>query len=209
MNPKLLISVLCGYERHGWINPTLASVLLSTQRLPFLAMFALQTDTSPVERARNNAAKMAMDVGAEWLVMFDNDIEPPLNVFQVLEQAGKEHDVIALPYWGCLDGILAPMTVVKDGSGMRRIEPESGFQEVIRAGTGAMFIRRRVFEVLPKPYFAVRLSADGLSMTASEDYDFCDRARKRGFHIWTQGDFACEHLHQYQLGFLAQKLKKG
>jgi len=62
VNTKLLISVLCGSERHGWINPTLVQVLMNTQHLPYPVMVALQRDIIPVEVARNNAAKMAMDV---------------------------------------------------------------------------------------------------------------------------------------------------
>jgi len=200
---RILVSVLCGYERHGWLSPELVQVLLGFQRERQEVAISLNADTTPVERARNFSAQQALEFRADWLLMLDNDVQPPANVLRVLDGAGPAHDVICLPYWGVIDGLPAVHIVGENG----RFEPRSGFQEIKRGGTGAIFIRRRVLEKMPKPHFSMRLSKDGLQLLKGEDFDFCDRARELGFRIWTHGAFPVEHSHQFQLGYLAEHLR--
>ena len=200
---RILVSVLCGYERHGWLNPELVTFLMALAREKNEVVISLNTDTTPVERARNFSARQALELGADWLLMLDNDIMPQANILRVLDGAGPDQHIILLPYWGVLDGIPAIHVM---GENAVRVVPHSGFQEIRAGGTGAIFIQRRVLETLRKPHFSMRLSDDGLKVIMGEDFDFCEKARKRGFRIWTHGDFPVEHLHVFQLGYLAKAL---
>ncbi len=208
MGPKLLLSVLCrSVERGGWLSPELAMFLVKVQReTKYNLVTVLNSDCAPVQRARNIEAQRALEFGVEWLCMLDNDIVPPLNMLDVLDSAGPEHDVICLPYWGCLDGIPAILTIA--GPDNLRIQPGPRFVEISRGGTGAIFIRREVFVKMPMPHFEMRLSGDGLRIEIGEDYDFCNKVRALGCRVWTHGGFPVQHMHQLDLSFLGSQLRQ-
>jgi GT2 family glycosyltransferase len=213
MDVKVLICVLCGVERDGWINPALARWLAGLGLCGDLRLnLTFICEEKPVERARNLCAQYTLQTGAEWLLMLDNDMEPPPDILKVVSLAGPEHDIIGLPYYMGSSQLSALPTIATwrvEDDAMVRPKPGGGFVELSMVGSGGLFIRRRVLEALPVPHFRNVLSDDGLVFKQSEDIYFCCRARERGFRIWTHGDFPLEHLHQYKLGRLAATLAKG
>ena len=127
--------------------------------------------------ARNHLAKMALTEGFDFLLMIDDD-----HVFGA----------------GLLDDLLAHDVDIVGALCLQRAEPYSPFcfshehngvyetldlhkhepvlTEVAAVGTGAMLIRRSVFEAMPEPWFTV-------TQDSGEDMLFCKAAREAGFKI--------------------------
>jgi GT2 family glycosyltransferase len=120
-----------------------------------------------------------MEEDAEWLLMVDDD-----HVFapDLLERLlSHEVDIVAAlalrrdePYGPfCFVGTAGPGVYVP--ADLREHAPDDLLQ-VRAVGTGAMLIRRRVFETLPAPWFTI-------SEESGEDMRFCDAAHAAGLPI--------------------------
>jgi len=64
--------------------------------------------------------------------------------------------------------------------------------EVQRVGTGCILIKREVFENTKYPWFHIKTK--NRKMTMSDDYFFCDKARKSGYKIYVDMAVPCQHL---------------
>lgn len=202
---KIALAITCLAERDGWIHPDLACFLLVwTQRHTGPIHFV--RNYRPHHNARNQAVKLFMQGGQDWLFMVDNDTVPPDGVFELLRHLeGK--DVVAVPYpfytirGGKLtvtDCLFLPGSVDDIDMPTGKVAG-AGFTEVGAAGAGCLLVRRRVFETLEYPWF--RLAGD--ETDPAEDIDFCIRARKAGFKIWTTADYGrAEHFKTIPLSHL-------
>ena len=109
--PSVLIAVLCGMERHYWIEPSLYAASLAWQhdkrfRMAFQIIYGHQT----VEAARNAATEECINGKYDFLLMLDNDTQPMTAERQIINLM----DLPALD----LDIVSAPVPVIKtDGQG--------------------------------------------------------------------------------------------
>lgn len=55
--------------------------------------------------------------------------------------------------------------------------------EVDGVGTGAMLIRREVFETVPDPWFVGNRGNEFIPPGSGEDFNFCIRAKRKGFSV--------------------------
>ena len=78
---------------------------------------------------------------------------------------------------------------------MQKIEKE-GYNpfQVPQTGTGMMLIKRKVFEGIPKPYFAEPPDPFLEGETTGVDIYFCRKACKYGFEIWVHPDVSLIHI---------------
>ena len=67
-------------------------------------------------------------------------------------------------------------------------------------GTGCFLVARRVFEdeEMQKAPFERKLYLDG-RVHKGNDMSFCERARERGFEIWTHYGYPCRHFVEIDL----------
>jgi hypothetical protein len=89
------------------------------------------------------------------------------------------------------------LTIKKDDKWLLRWF--DGPLEVDGAGTGCMLIRRDVFEALGHPWFRWPEWIDeekGTLERMSDDIDFCNRARDKGFKVVAHGNVRCGHIKQ-------------
>jgi hypothetical protein len=102
---------------------------------------------------------------------------------------------------------------------------ENGLVKTARAGTGAMVIKREVFETLNnhtavikysddinggfgidpsyfRTYFntAVKTDEDGQTRFMSEDFDFCEKAKEMGYDIWCDTRINMSHIGNFEYG---------
>lgn len=69
--------------------------------------------------------------------------------------------------------------------------PSTGIHAYDAVGSGALLVRRRVFEALQYPWFEEgKTSPDALG----EDLYFCSKAREAGFSIWLDVDTRIGHM---------------
>ena len=161
MSQSIQISILCGEERHWWINPALcqASLLWVTSPkrrfdLEFLPARGFHTS----QEARNWATDEFLKRKRDFLLMIDNDTRPE-----------RDGACIDLPVMAALDLpiIGAPVPVVngqklyvnfyfQDGSQYRtpvwedfeKAQDTNGLVECDAVGGGAVMFRRDVLETL-------------------------------------------------------------
>jgi hypothetical protein len=199
--PRVLIDVLCGRERGGWINPLLTSRLFeSMSDSPALfrpVTYNLTFGVTPVDKARNQVVQRFLASDSAWLLMLDNDVIPPVQFLKAITDAEDDGKfVFGLPY-----------PIIKERGltlsvGHRTENPDiaalytnalpDGWTKVDYVGTGFMAIRRCVLEAIKEPWFE-------FTATVSEDFNFCRKAQAAGFHIWTNGAYICDHLHTCSL----------
>ena len=198
--PHVMVTVLSGHERRDWLHPYLSAAIMKAAFDPRIGMTYTPIHAiHPVDAARNVAVEENfLPSSAEYLVMFDNDIVPPMNWLDAVLTMPEDCDIAILPYW-----VWGPkqFTVLcfgrwEDG---QMIQPEPGtvkpgWNEGGAGGTGAMIIRRRVFESgkLERPFFKI-ISDAYRGQVMSEDVYFTGRCTEAGFKVYTNTNYPCSH----------------
>lgn len=198
---SLFVAILTGNERSYWLHPDLLQTCLRMtmwqQETGSQLSFTTVVGATPVDAARNTAVERMLESGAEWLLQIDNDVVPPLNCLAVLEQIG-DRKVFGLP---CAmahvpgDAFFAVGTRRGESYELHRtIAP--GWSEVDMVGTGCFFVHRDVLRAISAPWFeCVRVNG----IYSREDTGFCEKAKTKGFKVWTHSDFPCKHYHTVDL----------
>lgn len=166
-----------------------------------------------VATARNKIAQAAIDEGADYVLMVDNDVVLPEDV--LVNMTGDLKDV-CLGYYARrdADNIYRGRTSVckllqPDGSKYFNYPLESEYtaaelQELRRSGTkklqihgggmGCALINVDLFRQLNYPWYDWVNYADDNRGSLSEDLYFCERCRKKGIPIYTDTRAACGHI---------------
>ena len=166
-----------------------------------------------VATARNKIAQAAIDEGADYVLMVDNDVVLPEDV--LVNMTGDLKDV-CLGYYAHrdADNIYRGRTSVckllqPDGSKYFNYPLESEYtaaelQELRRSGTkklqihgggmGCALINVDLFRQLNYPWYDWVNYADDNRGSLSEDLYFCERCRKKGIPIYTDTRAACGHI---------------
>ena len=204
---KILVAVFTGPERAGWVNPGLTTALmrlaydprLQTSYVPVHAIY-------PVSAARNTAVnEFFLKSDCDVMVIFDNDVAPPINIADVICSMPPEAKIGVLPYWVWLPNEKHTMPCFGAWSDGVMIIPDPatlkpGWQEMGAGGTGCMSIRREVFTSgkLERPFFKIISTADK-GQVVSEDIYFTGRAAEVGYPTWVNVDHVCSHFHTIDL----------
>ena len=112
-----------------------------------------------VDKARNDACRRALAMGAGWLCMIDADMTfAPDSLLRILQTAYGSHpqlDVVGA--YANLRGDMGIPTI-DTGTGTWEIHyPGSGVMEVIRTGGAYLLVKRHVLERMPDPWFRMRV----------------------------------------------------
>jgi GT2 family glycosyltransferase len=132
--------------------------------------------------------------------MMDADTVPHRNPLDLVE---KDLDVIAFPYpvWRSDKSppISLSLSTLDAEKGLETVSLGGEPLEILWGGTGMMLIARRVLEHpgLRVP-FEYRYDENGIK-TWEEDADFCEKARKAGFKIWSALSYPCSHVKELDL----------
>ena len=157
--------------------------------------------------ARNNIAQKAINLGADYVLMIDNDVTPPKQALLWLLEEVKD---VQLGYYAhrnadnlytgrvsvCKLGPFnypleseftgAEMTDMKE-KGVRKIRIHGG-------GMGCALIKTDVFRVLPYPWYDWVNYNDKNRNMLSEDLYFCENCRKHNIPIFTDVRVGCGHM---------------
>lgn len=196
----------------GHINITLASHLIRwAKNFPRgVVNFFFTYKVQPVDRARNQIVDYFMkhqEMTHLWFI--DSDTIPPHDALErMIEQDfdiltgltpmlyhDKEKNV-----WGTFYNAFTPV-LDAEGKFIRTENPkiDGKLHEVMRCGGSCLLIKRGVFEKLEKPYFNFILRDDGIEHVKSEDVNFCDKARDKGFKIMADTSIICNHHKEVML----------
>ena len=166
-----------------------------------------------VATARNKIAQAAIDEGADYVLMVDNDVVLPEDALVNMTDDLRD---VCLGYYAHRDddNIYRGRTSVckllqPDGSKYFNYPLESEYtaeelQELRRSGTtklrihgggmGCALINVDLFRSLNYPWYDWVNYADDNRGTLSEDLYFCERCRKKGVPIYTDTRLACGHM---------------
>lgn len=203
-------------ERQGWVHPFHHAAVMSSLVNP---RYRVSADTIhciyPADAARNSAVEIAWKMeeavgqNVDWIVMFDNDVAPRTDVITVLDTAPPEADIIILPYYVWLPDASMPMVCIGNWRNNQMVTPDNGelkpnvWNEIECGGTGAIFIRRRVFKDgrLKPPYFKI-IADEKNGQTTSEDIWFTAMCHNLGFRLFTHTGYVCSHFRTVDLAMV-------
>jgi len=157
--------------------------------------------------ARNNIAQKAINLGADYVLMIDNDVTPPKQALLWLLEEVKD---VQLGYYAhrnadnlytgrvsvCKLGPFnypleseftgAEMTDMKE-KGVKKVRIHGG-------GMGCALIKTDIFRALPYPWYDWVNYTDKNRSMLSEDLYFCEHCRKHNIPIFTDVRVGCGHM---------------
>lgn len=203
VKPRILVALLCGLDRTGWINPDLALMLITMGRdARFECDFAKILDARPHEFARNIALATARDGNYSWLCSLDNDNCPTISPLDVIAAAPADCDVCGVRY-AIREG--------RDGAKFfPEAEPTAPYSEVREVAGGVLMIRNSVWKKVPRgPWFSWQFlpGSETLETAMGEDVWFSAFVRSKGLKIYCHQTPA-GHLKVLDVTAIAQKAAK-
>jgi hypothetical protein len=199
LKPSVLVNILCGRERDGWVNPQLVNRLFEAisdgMDCGRPLGVNLTQGVTPVEKARNQIVTEFLRSSYAWLLMIDCDIVPPPHFLSLIDASdGEGKFIVGVPCPIIGDaGLTWNVANKKDDlhSNFYNALP-AGWTRCDHLGVGFLAVRRCVLETVKSNWF-------DRTPTMGEDLAFCERAKGAGFSIWFHGAFQCDHLHSMSL----------
>lgn len=144
-----------------------------------------------------------LDGGEDFWLSMDDD-NPPKN--NVADLVNLDLDVVGFPtpVWhsevkGDRPFYFNALTKVDDGFSPLPSERWKGLQEVDAIGSGCFMVARRVMLALKDDQPFMRQWGKDGRVVQGCDYSFCDRAKAKGFRIWSHFDYPCDHFNELSL----------
>ena len=163
--------------------------------------------------ARNRIVQRSLDLGADYVLMVDNDVVLPKDALINLLDDAKD---VCLGYYAHrdTDNIYKGRTCVcrqfmPDGTRYYNYPLESEYtaaelhemrekgiykQEIHGGGMGCAFIRTEIFWDIKYPWYDWVNYADDNRGMLSEDLYFCEQCRANGIPIYTDTRVGCGHM---------------
>lgn len=224
MKPKITIAVLTTWERTGWVHPKILTMIEVLRRMETRGKLPFDYQFEPVHGAdsathKRNVVCEAFHKGqpeawGDWLLMIDNDMEPPVNLMDMVLQAPQDASIVAprMYFWDCAQGhetatLCWGISSNPDPETFGRIyQNKKGYTRLIKCGTGAIAIHRRVFDKIARPWFW----RDRDPMTAqeinTEDVTFSLKVKNAGLKVYGCNFIEVGHYHNVNLSTVAKKL---
>jgi GT2 family glycosyltransferase len=193
MNTPVMITVLCGMERDGWINPELAQSLFAAMQDCNAHQRGVGVNlvcgVRPIGHARNEAVAKFLKSPCQWLVQIDNDQYPRFRILDLIKAAEDASKYIVGAPTPCVGKHGRSWNATEKGpDDFYRTLPEGWFKPFL-IGSGLLAVRRTVFEKMTPPWFD----------TWAEDFAFCIKAQDAGFKVTANSKFICSHFHTCDL----------
>lgn len=158
--------------------------------------------------ARNNIVKRALDAGADYLMMVDNDVTVPRDALVNLMEHGVD---VVMGYYAHRNGANDSTTktnVCKRGelnytmqyTGGELAAYRNNGENLVRVhggGMGCILIRCSALARMQYPYYKWVDYGNGLML--SEDLYFCEQCRMVGIKIYADTRVSCGHMFRQLL----------
>lgn len=154
------------------------------------------TEEMLVPFARERMAESALNIGADYLFMIDDDMLAPMDVFYKLVENDKDicaalaftrnpdHQPVIYQEISGRD----PTTNTHYGFlKFAKTYPRDTLVQCDAVGFGAILIKTEVLKKVPQPWFF------GMERTG-EDIQFCVKSRQHGFEVWMDTRIKLGHL---------------
>lgn len=165
---------------------------------PFLPLAGM-----PFDMARNAGVQAALNLGAEYVFMYDSDVVPPHDAIIRL----MRHNLPFISGMYCRRSPPHAIPVMIKGTWVTDF-PRGKLIEVDMVGAGCLLIHRSVFETLPHqrlghPWFDWRVNMQGIlppQECLSEDFTLCMHYKKHGGHVYVDTSVKCRHIGYAEAG---------
>jgi GT2 family glycosyltransferase len=153
-----------------------------------LPVVIVNTKSSIVASARNDAVRIAREAGAQFLLFLDSDMTFPNTTLRRL--LAHRRPIVGALY----TKRVPPYDLLGAPVGLEASIDSGGLIRMKNMPTGCLLIELSVFDALTPPYFRF-LFDETTGEIHGEDYVFCDRARAAGFEIWCDAGLSLEVGH--------------
>jgi predicted O-methyltransferase YrrM len=201
-NKKLYFALL----NKGWVRREFAAQQLTdmrnTEGVEFVWENPVLTWGHPICSNRNAIVQRFLKTDCEFLMMQDDDIIPLHNPAELVY---ADKDVVGCPAKVRQDGHqLNWVAFVRDVTGknyvpvdMSLCPSDADLIPVDVVGTGLICIKRKVIEAIKAPFMDT-FDENGIRELGT-DFAFCERAKEKGFEIYTTPYRVCEHVKELGL----------
>jgi len=180
------------------VNLTYLAWAIRFRRLlfPFTVVYSTSRG-HPIDVARNNLVlNILKDYNSvKWIFFLDADVLPPPDSFFKLAQ--WKLPIVSGIYYSKNKSWCVYVKDEKEEVYHPLSAWEGDLLRVDAVGMGCCLIDKRVFEVVPNPWFNWTLGKENPGF--SEDIDFCRKANKYGFPIYVDTRVKCEHIEPMKL----------
>ena len=166
-------------------------------------------------RARNALVEASLNVGADYMLMLDDD--HIINVAGETGEAGKgfagydflqtllDHDVdIVGPLYYHRGGTCSPVAMIEVDGQYKYLSDDDitgGLQEVAVQGGGCMLIKMHIFDRIESPWFAPEFEY-------GTDIQVCRKARQHGFRVYTDTSLELGHIMNQRIVVTSKNKEK-
>lgn len=148
----------------------------------------------PFDHARNVACAYALKEGFQSLLFLDDDMIVPSDAYARL--ASHRVDIVSGLYYRRHKPVVPCMLIGNEW--VTSYIQNGPIMEVDKVGAGCLLIQRHVLEKMQGPHwFDWRSDRENLppgQARLSEDFAFCEDAKKQGFKVWVDPVIQCEHV---------------
>lgn len=187
MKKSILVAVL----NQGDINVRLADSLRHMGNSPDYDVVIEPHNDKPISNNRNKIVQRFLGKEYDYLLMIDSDIVPSPSVINL---ADYQKDVIGALCFMYQKGQIMPVAFERKSEGMYSqidIADKDGIVEIDAVGTGCIMLSRKVLEAVKSP-FSNEYDPDGIKLYGL-DIAFCKKAKEKGFKIFVNLDYICDH----------------
>jgi len=195
---KILITV----TNTNWIHRNNVLALLKLQHEKRYQVVIDLPTGNPYENNLNHIVQKFLKGNFDYWLQMDNDNAPTQNP---LDLVSLDKDIMLLPYlqWhytpeDIREANYPIVTLIMDdeGEGFREHKNMSGLQRVDAGGSGCMLIARRVLEQMT-PF--TRTHDNFGQVEIGVDFNYCRKAREKGFEVWCHYDYPVQHFKMLEL----------
>jgi len=161
---------------------------LTKQNVDFEIFSALGT---VIPDLRQLLANRALESKADYILWLDSDMHFPKDTVDRL--LAHDKDIVAATYSTRVKP-LRSVAFINQYDLDARLDAKTGLHKVWAVGMGCMLVSRKVFEVLPKPWFA-HVYNEVEDNFVGEDVYFCKQAAEHGFKTFIDVDLSKQVAH--------------
>lgn len=159
----------------------------------YIVRLYIRENLYPLDNARNTIIKEFLELEYDYLWWIDDDIVPLPDTMHKLIQADK--DIIGATCFSMKSDngeyFPYPVTLRYNEDKKYEVYYGQGIEEVDTIGGACVMVKRRVYEVIERPYEYIFHRDGTLGLTA--DFRFCQQAQERGFKIFVDYNLLCDH----------------
>ena len=184
-------SVYIAILNQGFIRAEMSALISELPKQRKYNLFVTYPANKPITFNRNKIVQKFLESGMDYLLMMDDDCIPPENI---LDMADFDKDIIGGLCYGFLNKTVIPFCMVQNEKGNYNVKETfdgEGVVECDAIGSGVMMIKREVLIDFPFP-FKNEYDPEGIKIKGL-DFNFCKRAKKKGFKVFCHTDFKCSH----------------